>query len=70
MRVGDGQRAQLARLDVRQQRGQVADNHRHGAPHHIVQPLGRALVGHMQKIGTRLLPEQLACQVQAAAHPG
>ena len=68
--VGDAQRAQLAALDLGQHAGQVGEHQRHAVAQHIGQRLGRAFVGHMQQVGAGLQLEQLARQVQAAAHAG
>ena len=66
----DGQRAQLAALDVRQRGDQIAEHHRHLPAQQIVHGRCAALVGDVLGVEAALLLEQFHAQVAKAAGAG
>ena len=67
---GDRERAQLPRLDMRQRRGQVVEEHLHLAGERVVERRAGAAIGHMGHVDLGGVLERFADQVPEAADAG
>ena len=68
--AGDGQRPQLARLDVRQDADRVAEHDVQRAAHQITDGQRRAAIGHMRHLQTGFACEQLGDEMVGRADAG